>query len=418
VAHDVFISYSHLDKVAADAVCATLEGSGIRCWVAPRDILPGFEWGEAIVDAIDRSKVMVLLFSANSNGSRQVRREVERALSRDVTIMPVRIDRAEPTRSMAYFMAGVHWLDALTPPLEKHFQRLASVISAFLMAELAGDAKEFEPTIGSAEVERQATRYGSPRVPATGRLKKRRLSTRWLSIGAICLVTIFAAALGIYSNEAGLTAASHWVFDRTPKPDVHTTTPIIAPSSPNPSPAVEPPVTPTVPLPTPTPPQTTVNPPPTTTTVTPPTPAPTEPAPAAPITVAPPPVVPALTLTELATALQTELHRVGCYNGSVDGNWGPNSINALSRYNEKARTNFTVLVPTEAAIDDVKKQTARVCPLVCPEGQVVKEGRCIIVEPPRPAPITTTAPPTALPQTSPPQRGGNCFTFNGQQVCN
>ena len=41
MAHDVFISYSTADKTAADAVCAILEGNGVRCWIAPRDIMRG-----------------------------------------------------------------------------------------------------------------------------------------------------------------------------------------------------------------------------------------------------------------------------------------------------------------------------------------------------------------------------------------
>jgi hypothetical protein len=78
--------------------------------------------------------VMVLIFSTNANESRQIRREVEHAVSMGVTVVPVRIDQAEPMRSLAYFMAGVHWLDALTPPLENHLQGLAISIKAFLSA--------------------------------------------------------------------------------------------------------------------------------------------------------------------------------------------------------------------------------------------------------------------------------------------
>ena len=51
--HEVFISHSSKDKVYADAVCARLESEGIRCWIAPRDILPGMSWGSAIVEAIE-----------------------------------------------------------------------------------------------------------------------------------------------------------------------------------------------------------------------------------------------------------------------------------------------------------------------------------------------------------------------------
>ena len=49
---DAFISYSSKDKAIADAAVATLEAKGIRCWVAPRDITPGKEWSESIIEGI------------------------------------------------------------------------------------------------------------------------------------------------------------------------------------------------------------------------------------------------------------------------------------------------------------------------------------------------------------------------------
>jgi hypothetical protein len=57
MAYDVFISHSSKDKVMADAICAGLEARGVRCWIAPRDILPGIEWTKSIVDAIANCKV-------------------------------------------------------------------------------------------------------------------------------------------------------------------------------------------------------------------------------------------------------------------------------------------------------------------------------------------------------------------------
>jgi hypothetical protein len=88
MSHDAFISYSTHDKAAADATCAALEGSGIRCWIAPRDIVPGAEWGEAIIEGINHCRVLILIFSANANDSPQIRREVERAVSKGVPIIP------------------------------------------------------------------------------------------------------------------------------------------------------------------------------------------------------------------------------------------------------------------------------------------------------------------------------------------
>ncbi len=80
--HDVFISYSSKDKNKADAVCAKLEGEKIRCWIAPRDVHPGESWAGSIVDAINDSKVFVLVFSDGSNKSKQVVREVGEAVEK------------------------------------------------------------------------------------------------------------------------------------------------------------------------------------------------------------------------------------------------------------------------------------------------------------------------------------------------
>ena len=86
--------------------------------------MAGGEYGAAIVDAIDRCRVMVLIFSASANNSGQIHREIERAVSKGVPIVPLRIEQVLPTKSMEYFLGAIHWLDAMTPPLESHLQKL------------------------------------------------------------------------------------------------------------------------------------------------------------------------------------------------------------------------------------------------------------------------------------------------------
>jgi hypothetical protein len=130
--HDVFVSYSHKDKPVADAVVAGLEHKGIRCWMAPRDVTPGTSWGDAIIGAIEGCKIMVVILSASSNQSRQVVREVERAVANGVIIIPFRIEKIDPTGAMAYFLSTEHWLDAITPPLEEHIEKLGNTVQLFL----------------------------------------------------------------------------------------------------------------------------------------------------------------------------------------------------------------------------------------------------------------------------------------------
>ena len=138
---DAFISYSSKDKTAADAACAVLERAGVRCWIAPRDIRPGVEYGAAIIDAIERCRVMVLIFSSNANESRQIHREIERVVSKGIPIVPVRIEDVVPTKSMEYFFGAIHWLDALTPPLEGHLHKLAETAKAILQVDAAGGGR-------------------------------------------------------------------------------------------------------------------------------------------------------------------------------------------------------------------------------------------------------------------------------------
>jgi TPR repeat protein len=142
MAHEVFISHSSLDKPVADAVCAALENIGIRCWIAPRDVRPGLSFAGEITRAIEQSKVMVLIFSAHSNTSAQILREVQLAANSHLHIVQFRIENVVPNDDLEYYLSTPHWLDALTPPLEANLQHLGTSVKALLeMApeELAED---------------------------------------------------------------------------------------------------------------------------------------------------------------------------------------------------------------------------------------------------------------------------------------
>jgi TIR domain len=128
----VFVSYSQSDRQAAFGIVESLESRGIDCWIAPRDVRPASDWAEEIIGAIASARVMVLVFSASANDSPQVRREVERAVHRQVAVLPFRVEDVEPARSLEYFLSSQHWLDAFPPPLEPHYRRLYEHLSSML----------------------------------------------------------------------------------------------------------------------------------------------------------------------------------------------------------------------------------------------------------------------------------------------
>jgi len=143
-AHQVFISYASeninsttSDRQVADRICSALESQGIRCWIAHRDILPGDDWMDAIIDAVDQTKIIVLVFSANTEKSQWVKDEIKLALEEKRTIIPVRIQDVNPQRALKLLKVRCQWMDAFTPPLEKHIESLVKIVSRHLGLEPA-----------------------------------------------------------------------------------------------------------------------------------------------------------------------------------------------------------------------------------------------------------------------------------------
>ena len=180
---DVFVSYSSEDKAAADAACALLEQNAIRCWIAPRDIVPGTDWGEAIIDAIERARLFVLIFSGHANESPQIKREVERAVNKGVPIIPVRIEDIAPSKSLEYFISTPHWLDAFTPPLEERLTQLTAAVKALLGTATGGATVAPPPPRGIA------------RFIATFKEAQRAVWAIGFGIGASIIAAVCAALL-------------------------------------------------------------------------------------------------------------------------------------------------------------------------------------------------------------------------------
>jgi hypothetical protein len=131
---DVFVSYSVPDRDCAFEVVSRLEARGLSVWIAPRDISPAAEWAEEIIDAISAARLMVLVFSSHSNASPQVRREVERAVHKQVPVLPFRIEDIVPSKSLEYFLSSQHWLDGFAGARDAQYERLCTHVVARLSA--------------------------------------------------------------------------------------------------------------------------------------------------------------------------------------------------------------------------------------------------------------------------------------------
>ena len=196
MAHDVFISHSSNNRPIANAVCAALESAGIRCWVAPRDVMPGRSYSGEITRAIQQSRAFVLIFSQHSNNSEQVLREVQLAANSRLHIVQFRIDAVSPSDDLEYYLSGPHWLDAVTPPLENHLEQLKDSMKALLSLPRAGESESAEsptPPVATPPPPPPTQRIVSaPAEPPVAHRKPPTNTGKWIGLAIAALLALGA----------------------------------------------------------------------------------------------------------------------------------------------------------------------------------------------------------------------------------
>lgn len=128
---DAFISFSFKDLELAELILNTLTNTyGIKAWMCTHDIQGGRKYKKEIVDAIESSKVFVLLQSSASVSSEQVPNEVAIALDYGKTVIPFVIDDSRLSGDLYYDLVRVQRVDATMPPIEERIEELAKNIKS------------------------------------------------------------------------------------------------------------------------------------------------------------------------------------------------------------------------------------------------------------------------------------------------
>lgn len=108
----IFISYCFEDHEIANKVCEELESNGSKCFIAPRDIAPGHGYAGEIIKAINQCNTLVLIMTQLAVDSHQVLREINAAVSRNKTIIPIKFEDVELTDDLKYYLGVSQWIDA------------------------------------------------------------------------------------------------------------------------------------------------------------------------------------------------------------------------------------------------------------------------------------------------------------------
>lgn len=200
--HKVFISYSTKDADVANAVCKALEAEDIPCWIAPRDILPGEEYADAIIEALNNCQLFLVILSEESNSSPQVRREVERAVSKNLSILTFRIDNTILSKAMEYYLSNRHWLDASNEVFSKQLQSLNAAVHKLL--EQSPVSKDETHVPGPAEIDEPGKSMAHvkdvtsvPLPPAKHAKVRKKTSTIWILAPILIIILAAVAYFGL-----------------------------------------------------------------------------------------------------------------------------------------------------------------------------------------------------------------------------
>lgn len=108
----IFLSHHSSKLELVTHLSRYLERNGLNTWYAPRNIHSGEVWDEAILNAIKKCKAVILLFCAQADSSRQVKRELALADKYKKSVFWLRVEKVEPN-NLSYFLTSTQWLDWL-----------------------------------------------------------------------------------------------------------------------------------------------------------------------------------------------------------------------------------------------------------------------------------------------------------------
>jgi TolB-like protein len=110
----VFISYASHDSALANALVKALELNQLRCWIAPRDVIAGSLYADAIVQAINKAQVFVLVLSAYAGASPHVGKEIERASAKRRPIITLCADSEPLSPAFEYYLSESQWIHLMS----------------------------------------------------------------------------------------------------------------------------------------------------------------------------------------------------------------------------------------------------------------------------------------------------------------
>lgn len=113
--YDLFLCYARQDASLVRYVAQVLTKSGYKCFIDVEGIQSGASYKDSLVEAIDASKCLLFFHSENSNNSQWAEKELQYALHKDKTIVPIKLDESDYSPSLRLELAALDYIEVRRP---------------------------------------------------------------------------------------------------------------------------------------------------------------------------------------------------------------------------------------------------------------------------------------------------------------
>ena len=143
---DVFVSHHTSSSLhIVEGIVNKLEGTGLKCWYAPRDTQG--HYAGSIADAVDTCSVFLLVLNKPASESFHVLNELELVCDRlakgeSVHVIPFHVADLDISRDARYYIKRMHWIEAIDPPMYARIDELVAHINRVLGRESVSRAAE------------------------------------------------------------------------------------------------------------------------------------------------------------------------------------------------------------------------------------------------------------------------------------
>ncbi len=112
----VFVSYASADRERVLPLVERLEAAGVRVWIDREGIYGGANYALEITEAIEGAAVLVLMCSAASLASRNVKQEIALGWRFKKPYLPLLLEIVEIPKDVAYWLEASQWIEVLDRP--------------------------------------------------------------------------------------------------------------------------------------------------------------------------------------------------------------------------------------------------------------------------------------------------------------